>query len=371
MSAEPPEAPAPRRNGGSSAFRTLLMLALPTLILLPLILLSTYWPLPTRVQLDLVTRRLAFTVAGHEPVELLNASVGFTSLVIERCNFVSLSARLLRVLDQRSDQASSGPVRFVCGDPASKLTLRSSKDGLQLVGTLDRLRLAPGTEVSLEVGDKQPLDVTFEVSAKRSLSIPMEGEFELVAEFVSRAPPAAEASPDLVVYRGTVSEADSTVKIDSQERGLILVITPVPGREVQQFFREPTSIPLSAIEFVDQTLEGKIISPILGASTLTYPDYTGVPPISIPPRQFLGVGGVRDFRIQGLALESQSAGLRVQLGGVVETFATSGNGNRVDRRLTLFQVLRYGWRWNILAVVAAWLLSTTWMIYERWRKLSE
>ena len=87
----------PRR----SRVRPLLWLALPTLVLLPLVWISTLWYLPTRVQLELDTARLALTLGGEERREILNSSVPFSSLVIEECSSATFAAEKLEIADPR------------------------------------------------------------------------------------------------------------------------------------------------------------------------------------------------------------------------------------------------------------------------------
>src|SRR5688572_29931652 len=94
-----------RSPGGKKAetrrSRPLLWLALPTLVLLPLVWISTVWYLPTRVQLEIETARLAFTLGGEKRREILNPSVPFSSLVIEDCRSAELVAEKLEIADPR------------------------------------------------------------------------------------------------------------------------------------------------------------------------------------------------------------------------------------------------------------------------------
>lgn len=379
-----------QRRKPSSKLRHVLWLSLPTLIVLLLVLISTLWYLPTRIEADLTVRRLAFVVGGEEPREVLNASVEFSSLVIEDCAEVTFKPERLEVADpgqlvpaEKAGKVGHYPesawheleteesVRLLCRDDEARVTLRPPGPANAPLGALDRVRAAPGSRVALEVPSGLGLDVIVEVEGEHSLAIPIYGdrEIELVTDLVEIE--GAQASPfsgDLATYRVRLAEVDSTVRLRSRARHLTLAVTPA-GSSTDELFNGQ-AIAIEDIELYEQVLDGIRKTSLLAPGKLHYPGFK-IDPVELAEGELVGFGELGLFRLERLALDAENRGLNLRLDGVVGKAVTTDEAFPVDRRLSVFQRFQYSSLWNLIAVVAVWALSTTWVGYELWKKIRD
>jgi hypothetical protein len=379
----------PRKKAAPRRSRSIFWLTLPTLVLLPLVLLSTYWHLPTRIQLDLEATRLAFTLGGEERREILNPSVPFSSLVIEDCKAVEFSAEKLEIAEPKLLVPGTGigeiphfpaaawreltptdPVKLSCRDPAAKLVLKHPDPDAAGIGILDRIRFEPGSQVILEVPSGREPALSLEIDTPQNLNLALGPDLEFVTDFVEAEGIAAPFPKGLLTWRARLSEARRTFQITSGDHGLVLIVTPARG-QAAELFREPLDLPLASLELLEEDLEGTLSSPLRGKSTLSYPDYPSVPAVTIEKDEAVGLSGLSQARLRGLELETKRGALRARFDGIAKR-ATSRSGAFVsDRRLTLFHTFRYSWRWVLIAAAAAWLGSTTRAAFEVWRKIQE
>jgi hypothetical protein len=374
---------APRRR------RPLLWLVLPTLVLLSLVVISTFWYVPTRVQLDLSTARLAFTPGGEESPEILNRSVPFSSLVIEDCSTAVFAAEKLEIADPRQlvpgtrakeaahfpaaawrELKTNGLVKLSCYDPAAKLTLRNPDPATPRLGVLDRMHFKPGSQVVLAISPGREPAFSLEVETPQDLDLALGPDLELVADFVKPESIDPPFPGDLQTYRARLPEGRRTFEITSGEHGMVLIVTPTRD-QLAQIFAEPLDLPLASVEVLEEELEGKLDSPLRDKATLSYPDYPTVPAVNIEKDEAVGLSGLSRARLRSLALDAEKGALRARFDGIAE-HATSRAGSFVsDHRLTLFHTFRYSWRWGLIAVAAMWLVPTAWGVFEVLKKLQE
>lgn len=374
---------APRRS------RPRLWLALSTMILLALLsLLSAFWRLPTRVQLDVTTARLAFTLGGEESREILNRSVSFSSLVLEGCGTVVFAAEKLEVADPQQlvpgteagagpsfpaaawhELSPTGPVRFLCRDPAAKLTLQNPDPAAGRLGVLDRIRFASGAQVVLEVSPGREPALSLEMETSQELSLALGPELEIVADFVQPEGIAVPFSADLLTYRARLPEARRTLDVTSGDQGVVLILTPSRG-QLSELFREPLDLPLAAVEMLEENLEGTLTSPLRDKAVLSYPDYPSVQIVTIEADEAVGLGGLSQARLRSLELDAEKQALRARFDAITER-ATRWEGSVSDRRLTLLQVFRHSGRWTEIAAAAVSLFSVAWSAFEIWKRLQE
>jgi len=369
--------------------RTLLWLALPTLILLPLVLLSTFWTVPTHVQLEVATTRLAVTLGGQERREIFSRSVPFSSLVIESCKIVAFAAEKLEVADPQQLVAGTkaeeaphfpttawqeikptDPVRLSCSDPAAKVTLNSLDPASPRLGSFDRIYFEPGSQVVLEAFSGREPAVSAEIATPQDLHLALGSELELVADLVKPDGIQVPFAGDLLTYRAWLPEARRMVEVTSGQHGLVLIVTP-PRGQVAELFAEPLDLPLSSVEMLEEDLDGRLITPLRDEATLRYPDYPAVPAVTLKKEDAVGLGGLSDARLRSLRFDAEKGALRATFDGTARRATTLAGAIATDRRLTLYHTFRYNWRWALLAVAATWLVSTSWAAFEAWKKLRE
>jgi hypothetical protein len=380
-----------QRSGGDrkrGPWRQILWLVLPTLVLLPLVWISTLWYLPTRVQLELDTARLALTLGGEERREILNSSVPFSSLVIEDCSSATFAAAKLEIADPRQlvpeteagalphfpaaawrEVQPTNPVKLSCSDPASKLTLRNPDPAAARLGLLDRIRVAPGSQAILEVLPGQEPALSLEIETPQDLNLALGPEIEIVTEFIEPEGIAIPFRGDLLTWRARLPEARRTLQITSGEHGMVLIVSPARG-QAAELFRDSLDLPLASVELLAEDLEGSFTSPLRGKANLSYPDYPAVPAVTIE-KAMVGLGGLSRARLRSLGLNAEEGTLHVVFDGIAGRAASRAGEFASDHRLTLFHTFRHSWRWGLIAVVAVWLVSTTWTAYGVWKNLQE
>jgi hypothetical protein len=170
------------------------------------------------------------------------------------------------------------------------------------------------------------------------------------------------------------------VHVDSGDRGVALAITPAAAG-IGGFFDTETGIPVDSLQFVDEALGGNTITPFVENGAIGYPDFPGIPAVVVGAHEFLRLNRTMDMFIRRAVLEPTHPALEVALEGTLVEGAVgspdsavrdgSAKGRWRDARLTLLQSIRHGPGWQIVAVVAAWALSTTWSGYEIWKNLAK
>jgi hypothetical protein len=357
---------------GSRATRTFGWLLLPTLILLPAVVISTFWYRPTHVRLEFETTRLALTLGDGTVREILNPSAPFSSLVIEDCRRVDFAAESLEAMGTAAVWRAPrvGSITFPCRDPEAKLTLRSSDPATTSAGALGHVLLDPRAQVILEVAPGREPAVSLEIETPQDLQIPVSPALELVADFVEPAGIAAPFPGTPLTWRARIPEAHPFLAVTSGEHGLVLIVAPAPGRAADLFAEKP-DLPLTALELLEENLQGDLTSPLRGSARLSYPDFPDLPPVTIEPDKKLGLGALSQARLIHLSFDAGKATLRAGFEGIAERPASRTGDLIQDHRLTLFHTVYHNWRWAALAAAAAWLASTTWAGYEAWKKLRE
>lgn len=368
----------------------LLWLALPTLILLPLVWLSTLWRLPTRVQLEVETSRLALILGGEERREVLNPSVPFSALVVEDCDTVTFAPEGLDVADPRQlvpgteageaphfppaawrQLQPAGPVKLTCRDPAAKLTLRHPDPGAARLGLLDRLYVQPGSHVILEVSPGREPALSLETGTPQDLTLALGPDLEIVTDLIEPEGLTVPFRGDLLTWRARLPEARRTLEIASSGHGLVLIVTPARG-QAAELFPETLNLPLAALELSEENPRERAPSSSLRArANLSYPEYPAIPAVAIEKDEAVDLQGFSQARLRHLALDPGKGTLHAVFAGTARRVASGDRTSVRDNRLTLYHTFRHSWRLGLLAVAATWLVSTTWAAFGAWRKLRE
>jgi hypothetical protein len=349
----------------------------PTVLLLPLVWISTFWHLPTRVGLDFTTTRLNFTLEGDKNYEggknpegdpeVFNRTVQFSSLVVNHCKTLRFAARQLEVpVPPHPPLLLTGQVTLICRDPGAKLTFRNSGATRRALGSLARIPLPPNVLVVIEAPKGKEPAVTLEIKKPQELAFEvLVPEVDLDAQFV-QPEGVTKRLPNVLTYQAQPRENSSPFTLTSDSRGVLLTVTPVgPPTEI---FRQDLDLPLSSIGLGREELEGKVSS-ALRRVTLSYLDYPAVPHVTIDNDNTIVLRGLSKARLKYLEYVDSDAkgGLQGRFEGTVR-FVTIHDGAFVsnrDRRLTLFKIFRYTRYW--IAVATCWLIATTWAAFGVWQ----
>ncbi|HSJ74944.1 MAG TPA: TIR domain-containing protein, partial [Gemmatimonadales bacterium] len=366
----------------------LLWLLAPTAVLLPLVALSTFWRVSTDIQLDFETSRLAFTLGGKEIREVLNSSVPFSSLVIENCGTAELAAETLEIADPQQlietepgerphfpdtawrEVQPRGPVKLLCRDPDAKLTLQHPDPKATHLGLLDRIYIQPGSQVILEISPGREPALSLEVETPQNLNLTLGPDLELVTDHVEPEGLALPFRGDLQTWRVRLPKARRTFEVTSSKAGMVLIVTPA-RHQAAELFPEKLGLLLASLELTEEDPQARTrVSSLRDTARLSYPDYPDVQPVIIPKDEAVDFAGLRNARLRRLTLDDRKGTLHV----VFEATATDrlASGDRTsarDNRLMLYHTFRYSWRWGLIAVAAAWLVSTTWAAFGVWKQL--
>jgi len=375
--------PQANRSAVRPAGRIIAWLCLPSVVAALLAVAATFVHVPTRVAVQLATRRLSFTVSGQSRPSLLNANRGFSELTVERCGTVSFLADEFRAARKttatgRPASSYSGPVRLACVDSDAKIALSSGVERPALVGTLDRLPLESGATVVLDLAGSERPVFTVDLSASRVFDIAIHAPLELMADLAQVQVPDWGARP-VARYDVRISQSNRLVQVDPGGQGTVLIVTPAV-EHVAEFFNSELRIPVDGIQFQDEVVnDPATVSPLVGDGRVAYPDLPSKPTKAVAKTQFFVATRTSAMVITQIGLLSDASGLDVKVEGNLEkgrvgTPATPGlerdDASWEDAGLTLYDHVRYGPRWQIAASIALWVLTTTWIGYERYKKLA-
>jgi hypothetical protein len=93
--------------------------------------------------------------------------------------------------------------------------------------------------------------------------------------------------------------------------------------------------------------------------------------VSIKRPDFIVLSRLRQFRIETIALDPASRGMRLHLRGVAGQLWTGSRLFQNDRRLTRFDTLWRNTRLMVLASVVVWVFPTTMGAYRLYKELKD
>jgi hypothetical protein len=335
---------------------------------------------PTDVELDMTSRSLMFTVGGDEPVQVLNNSTRLSRLAVEDCGLIALPPFRVEPTGQAQDvddvvtlaPPAPSAVRLTC-DPSisgSKVLFRPPSDDASVaLGTLGRVPIQPGDQVSLEVTAATRPYVRLEVSRKSSIGFVFEpAPFEIVSEFVSieGASPAADGS--VRRYRASLVDDDGerVANIESA-LALKLVMVPAPGVGADAIFRNALDIPMTTVSLFQRSeVDDRFVSTAITGS-LTYPSQPNSPAMAIENGDSVSLHAESGFRLTRLGLQEDGSALTFSMRGIADEAQTEG----VDRRVTLLQAVLVNRTMLVLAISAVVLMQLLslrrfWPARNRW-----
>lgn len=362
---------------------SLLLLSLPTLVVGVAVIILMSWRVPTRIAVDLSVDRAVFTVGGTDSTPILN-KLGVQSIAAEKYARVQFSPAKLEIADPAQyipaeDQypesawvslAVTPPVVIVGEEEELQPTLiLDTAPGANRAGILDRVWAQPGAEVTLEVSGKQAIHLTVKVAHQKSFAVlGFHEPFRLIARYsqvsgIDGVPYKA----DSLTYRAKLPENSPLIEITSQPSSLVLTPTIVAGKGLEPFSRG--GIPVTALHFTRQNPRGAPETTLLKEGVITYPDYPKVEKVSIHPRDFVSLDGLKQFRIEEMALAPELPGMRLLLNGVAGHVRTGSGAFPIDRRLTQFDALWHTPRLMALFSLVTWVFPTTVAGYRLFKEL--
>lgn len=359
------------------------MLVSPTIVVGILALLLMNWRSPSRVQVQVLTNRFSFKVAGTEPTQVLD-SVQLRSITIDSYSSLELNpdqAESANPADFSNDGKISEsswkrlrvtpPMIFKAREASLEpsITMESAETGSHPLGMLDRLWARPGTQVTLDSSNPSPLQVSVRFSGQPTLGIlSPEGAFRLFCNYAQvfganfPQPPA-----DSQAFRFHLASSSPQVQVRGAPDSLGLFLA-LENRNSSAIF-STEGFPVAAIDFTRQNSQGNVESSIIGAGELTYLDDPKADDIRLNPSDVVTLGDMSQFRIQSIAMDPTAHSLHVTASGIARIVRSGSIGFVHDRRLTYFDRLRHNPVWLLLFSIAGWAFPTTVAGYKLFKEL--
>jgi hypothetical protein len=254
--------------------------------------------------------------------------------------------------------------------PGSKVLFRPPGDDASVeLGTLGRVPIQPGDQVSLEVTAVTRPFVRLEVSRKSSIGFVFEPmPFEIVSEFVSIEGASLSADGNVRRYSASLvgRDGERVANIESA-LALKLVMVPAPGVSADAIFRNGLDIPMTTVSLFQRSeADDRLVSTAITGS-LTYPSQPNRPAMAIENGDIVSLHADSGFRLTRLGLQEDGSALTFSMRGIADEAQTEG----VDRRVTLLQAVLVNRAMQVLAISAVvlvqlWSLRRFWPARNRW-----
>jgi hypothetical protein len=241
--------------------------------------------------------------------------------------------------------------------------------GTNSAGILDRLWAQPGAVVTLEISGKQAIRLTIKVAHQKSFAVLAFHEpFRLMARYSQvRGTDGVPYKADSLMYRAELPENSPLIEITSQPSSLVLTLMMSAGKGLEPFSKG--GIPVTALHFTRQNPRGAPETTLVKEGVITYPDYPKIEKVSIHPRDFVSLAGLKQFRIEEMALAPELPGMRLRLNGVARYARTGSGAFPIDRRLTRFDALWHTPHLMALFSLVTWVFPTTVAGYRLFKEM--
>lgn len=376
---------------GGRIFRTLVGLALPSLIAVAITLVLMNWHKATRVELALSVDRVAFTIApaatGDVTATLLDAG-RMSAVRADRVALVVFEPSSLEMADEtrfdldenRFPDDAWQPLAFrgeVILEPARDLSSAASAVALQPAQDTDAARIRSvrsnaGTQAVMGVGRSdggKRARVTLALdAASPAIDLVFPARFLLYADYMGLSPAkdATEAPDSLSLRAG--GDTNTAVRIQGSERGLVVQLEPrgsgwAPLAE--------GGIPVSTVDFTRQGPSGERLSSLVGPGSLRYPDLPAKGSLALGAGELVNLEDLQRARIESLGISHRDGrlSLKLTLDAVASLVRIGTPEQPRDARLTWFDQLWHSPVLGILFAIVVWLFPTTLAGYKLWKEL--
>jgi hypothetical protein len=233
-------------------------------------------------------------------------------------------------------------------------------------GVLDRLRVEPGSEVTLEVRGAGRR-ITVQLEAKQTMAaVSFRGSFQMTTKAAAIQGTDTTGRAESLTYRAMLSDDRPALELSGQPSAMTLVLTISPDETQKVFPREP--IPVTALEFTWQGESGSRVSSLVSVGAIGYPSFPSIPKGEFKPPDLIGLDQLEGFQIEEIGLDPVNEGLRLRLSGIAGHVATGAREHAKDHRLTVFDMLLK--KPVAIAVLGfvVWMLPTGLAGYRLWSK---
>jgi hypothetical protein len=339
-----------------------LMLLSPGVVILAATVAAAIWRVPTRLQFDLVIERLAFTVAGEQPVDVPVRPLGFRTLSVENFDRLTFTPERVRWID-RAPEASRMLRRAATvtlnrtGDDTAAVVLESAgrETAASGAGRLQPLTIAPGSRVILTTSSDPSNRIALSVEGQ-----PLDTNVLPAAELALTATNVALDEPSLPARTGgsltlafSLPEDRPFVQVQGARRSFVITAT----------LGAPSSLALvdnagvNGVELLKQGLDGTVQSAIVGNGEIRYPQQPRIAPIRVGARDFVTLGKMSRTTITRLELSPEHPGMLLAMDGVAGEAALASGGVERGLRITALERLWHETRAGVLLLAGVCLAS--------------
>ncbi|MEO5862613.1 MAG: toll/interleukin-1 receptor domain-containing protein [Burkholderiales bacterium] len=370
-----------RSKKSNKAFYGIGLLVLPSVVIAAVALVLMNWRVPTRVQIDLIVDRVAFSIAGPQTAPILDKSVGFQSLSIESFDSITFKPVRLQVTDpgRAEDGVADIPWNSIVTDEAVVLrgrkedlpmaTLMSDDQAAGTAGRLEAISLDPGTQVILETIGGAGLTLRLDGQSLAPTVLPL-GMFRLIAaNTIADGKLAKAGQQNRIALRAELAPDSPLIEVRGLPRSLVLTITPVKNGAIELLSQ--TGAPIRDIDFTRQNKNGAREPSLVAAGEVRYPDFPTKEKVVIDPHDFFGLDQLDRFFITQLGLDLAGKQIRLRLAGVAGHIQTLAGAVREDKRLTRFDSLWYGSKPMVLFSILVWAFSVTLGAYKLYKEFKQ
>ncbi|HXQ69318.1 MAG TPA: hypothetical protein VN844_02475 [Pyrinomonadaceae bacterium] len=359
----------------------LILLALPTLVVILVLVVILNWHVSTRVRISLTTDKLVLRLAGQEKARILD-SVGLKSLVIEKFESIKLNPESLSVgnLEPGSTKRAGTELTIAQrpivitprdGRTQSNVTFEADPTLPKSAIMIDSINAQPQSEVSLETTEELT-DLILRIDGQRSSGhIGINDRFNLDVDHTSIAGVATrqKESRPATSLSGKLVRA-SPLEFVSQQDSLVLVLT-FPA-ETSSVLVPQGHLPISLIKF--ETLDGQSGNTLSSLTKdteaeISFPDYgQKFTKVVVKKPDFIFLDNLENFSVEELTFNPGKKGILVRLNGVANRISSGSKGYIKDHRLSVYDMI-----WNdhkVIAIFAVfcWMLGTTGACYKLFKE---
>jgi hypothetical protein len=363
-------------------FHPIWLLSLPTVVAAVVVIALMQWPIAARIQVELTTERVEFTLSKTNETTLLGP---ITARAVAIANFetISFQPENIKVAD---------PARYQMGkddfpDSAWKpLSLQSAtiaivpkdatlhpivsiegpnRDGLPAL-QVDPVAMSEGVHVTLQTRGEKGTGVTIKAWGQKNFRLPMHETVRMTAQHTEvQGAVGPLFQKQELRYQIQLPKGAAWIDIAAQPDGLVISPTFSPAQSVELL----SGLRVDALDFTRQGVSGQSESALSSNGKITFPDYPHLGTILISKDEAVGLERLDRFTIEKIGLTGNMAGLHLHGQGRVKQVRMKTGAIPIRYRLTAFDVLWHDPQLTTLLTVVFWGFPTTVGAYRQWKKL--
>jgi hypothetical protein len=363
-----------------------LLLATPSVIVGGLAIVLMNLQSASRVQLRLTTNHVSFRTTGDMPGQILGP-VTLHAITFASYSRFELSPDRAEAADtavfSESDQAGERawkpvnvrpPVIIAAGQASLQPSITTEPAGKRdlgaTVGTLDKVWVRPGAQVTLQTTDPSSLRAAISLTGQSTrVVLTLPDTFQLFSDYghVSGME-TNKVQGDSQAFRLHLPSSSPQAEVTGTASSLSLFLMLPEGKPAAMFSSDGVAV--DAIEVTRQGPLGKLESSITGKSEITFPDDPKADAITLNTADFVVLGALKRFRIEKIVLDPATHSVQLIAGGTAGVLRTRKEGFVKDRRITYFERLWHNPQLILLFSIVVWVFPTTVAGYKLYKEIS-